>query len=255
MTLFTYDQSLEGFLSAVFEVYEYKASPAQIRKEGLPLPLLFTDLRRVITDRKKAERVYQKLKALMGGEGLHKIMYTLLSEDENCESYLLEVIQNAIAHPHLKIWNDYSNPSILKIGQLVQKVGREKHRMEAFVRFELACDGIYFSEIEPDFNVLPIIAKHFRDRYQDQKWLIYDNKRNYGIYYNLVQVETIEMSFNSKTNKKLGIEMLADDEDLYKRLWRTYFDKTNIKARKNTRLHVQHVPKRYWKYLTEKMGV
>ena len=62
MTLFTYDQSLEGFLSAVFEVYEYKARPAQIRKEGLPLPLLFTDLRRVITDRKKAERVYQKLK-------------------------------------------------------------------------------------------------------------------------------------------------------------------------------------------------
>ena len=255
MTLFTYDQSLEGFLSAVFEVYEYKARPAQIRKEGLPLPLLFTDLRRVITDRKKAERVYQKLKALMGGEGLHKIMYTLLSEDENCESYLLEVIQNAIANPHLKIWNDYSNPSILKIAQLVQKVGREKHRMEAFVRFELTCDGIYFSEIEPDFNVLPIIAKHFRDRYQDQKWLIYDNKRNYGIYYNLVQVETIEMSFNSKTNKKLGIEMLADDEDLYKRLWRTYFDKTNIKARKNTRLHVQHVPKRYWKYLTEKTGV
>jgi hypothetical protein len=29
-------------------------------------------------------------------------------------------------------------------------------------------------------------------------------------------------------------------------------DHTNIKERKNDKLHVQHVPKRYWKYLTEK---
>jgi probable DNA metabolism protein len=255
MTLFTYDHSLDGFLTAVFEVYEYKANPAQIRKEGIPLPLLFTNLRRVISDRKKADRVYQKLKLLMGADGLHKIIYALLSEDENCEIYLLSVIQIAIANQKLKIWNDYTNPSILKISQLVKQVGREKHRMEAFVRFSLTCDGIYFSEIEPDFNVLPIIAKHFSDRYQDQKWLIFDNKRNYGIYYNLVKVEMIEMTFNSTSNQKLGLEMLAKDEELYKRLWRTYFDKTNIKARKNTRLHVQHVPKRYWKYLTEKTGL
>lgn len=255
MTLFTYDHSLEGFLTAVFEVYEYKAQPAQIRKEGLPLPLLFTNLKQVITDKKKAERVYVKIKALMGAEGLHKIMYTLLSEDASCETCLLEVIQHAIAHPRQKILHNFSNPSVLKIAQWVQKVGREKHRMEAFVRFELTADDIYFSEIEPDFNVIPIIAKHFTDRYQDQKWLIYDNKRNYGIYYNLVRLETIEMTFNRKSNQKLGIEMLAADEDLYKRLWRTYFEKTNIKARKNNRLHVQHVPKRYWKYLTEKTGV
>ncbi|RZK75384.1 MAG: DUF4130 domain-containing protein, partial [Pedobacter sp.] len=26
-------------------------------------------------------------------------------------------------------------------------------------------------------------------------------------------------------------------------------------SRKNTKLHVRHVPKRYWKYLTEKQDV
>ena len=34
---------------------------------------------------------------------------------------------------------------------------------------------------------------------------------------------------------------------------KNYFKSTNIVARKNTKLHTQHVPKRYWKYLTEKL--
>ncbi len=252
MDYYTYDHSFEGFLSAVFEVYEYKPLQVCIRKENLPTPALFTNLRRVHTNQKKAERVYQKLKTLMGDLGIHRILYALLSEGETIEDELLAVIRYAIKFPEKKIMNDYSNPAVLKLSQTTQMVGREKHRMEAFVRFKLTCDQIYFAEIEPDFNVLPIIAKHFKDRYQDQKWLIFDNARHYGIYYDLSKVETVFMQFDSHCNDQKGLEMLSADENLYQRLWRTYFNKTNIKARRNTKLHVQHVPKRYWKYLTEK---
>jgi probable DNA metabolism protein len=57
--------------------------------------------------------------------------------------------------------------------------------MTAFVRFEKMQDGVFFAKIDPDFNVLPLIRKHFKDRYQDQKWMIYDLRRNYGILYDL----------------------------------------------------------------------
>jgi probable DNA metabolism protein len=248
----TYDHSFEGFLTAVFEVYEYKLNPVEIKKEGLPMPGLFTNVRNVITDGSKADRVFIKLKASLGALGLHRMLYTLLSEDEECEKHLLNVVQYALANQGNNIISDYSHPSVLKVFQYTQKVGREKHRMEAFVRFKLTSDEIYFAEIEPDFNVLPIISRHFRDRYQDQKWLIFDNKRHYGIYYDLKSVEVIEMKFNTKQD---GLELLKKDEYIYQKLWQTYFTKTNIKARKNTRLHVQHVPKRYWKYLTEKLIV
>jgi len=253
MNILTYDHSFEGFLTAVFEVYEYKLEPVEIRKEGLPVPGLFTKLRNVITDGSKANRVFKKLKASLGELGLHRILYTLLSEDEDCEKHLLNVIKYTLDSKN-NIINDYSNSSVLKIFQYTQMVGREKHRMEAFVRFKLTCDEIYFAEIEPDFNVLPIIARHFKDRYQDQKWLILDNKRHYGIYYDLATVEVIEMKLNNQLEQK-GLEILKSDEYLYQKLWQTYFTRTNIKARKNTRLHVQHVPKRYWKYLTEKLIV
>ena len=41
---------------------------------------------------------------------------------------------------------------------------------------------------------------------------------------------------------------------LYQQLWCTYFDSVNITARKNMKLYIQHMPKRYWRYLTEKKG-
>ena len=147
---------------------------------------------------------------------------------------------------------NFGNTAVLKIAKLTKSVGREKHRMEAFIRFELLKDGIYFAKIDPDFDVLTLIISHFKNRYQDQKWLIYDLQRKYGVYYDLETITTItlDLDVNLKTNNNNNI--LDNNEIDYQKLWSEYFDHTNIKERKNIKLHVQHVPKRYWKYLTEK---
>ena len=148
---------------------------------------------------------------------------------------------------------DYSDSTVLYIAQLAKKVGREKHRMEAFVRFQLTKDGIYFANIEPDFDVLPLISKHFRDRYADQKWLIYDVKRSYGIYYDLDHMEMVSLNLKDiHHNRTVKSAAFADEEYEYQTLWNDYFKSTNIASRINPKLHVQHVPKRYWKYLSEK---
>jgi probable DNA metabolism protein len=43
-----------------------------------------------------------------------------------------------------------------------------------------------------------------------------------------------------------------DHEAAYQTLWKTYFQTMSIAARKNKKLHLRHVPTRYWRYLTEK---
>jgi probable DNA metabolism protein len=43
---------------------------------------------------------------------------------------------------------------VLTVQQTSRKVHREKHRMEAFVRFQLTKDQLYFAIVQPDFNVL-----------------------------------------------------------------------------------------------------
>lgn len=56
---------------------------------------------------------------------------------------------------------------------------------------------------------------------------------------------------NQRLQGKLAI--LADAEKDYQELWKTYFKAVDIPERRNMKLHVQHVPKRYWKYLIEKV--
>jgi len=127
--------------------------------------------------------------------------------------------------------------------------------MEAFVRFKLTTDNIFYAVVEPDFNVLPLIKTHFENRYADQHWLIYDMKRNYGLYYDEQTTEIVTMEVNENTLlKNPETKILDDSEDIYQNLWKAYFKSTNIKSRKNMKLHLRHVPKRYWKYLTEKLG-
>ena len=112
---------------------------------------------------------------------------------------------------------------------------------------------MFYASIEPDFNVLPLISKHFKNRYADQQWIIYDLKRKYGLYYDLDTVAEITLDFADEIDCKTPQAIVMDEkEELYRVLWKDYFKSANIVSRKNTRLHVKHVPKRYWKYLTEK---
>ena len=151
--------------------------------------------------------------------------------------------------------NDYSHADVLLLHQINRKVHREKHRMEAFVRFQLTKDQLYYCLIQPDYNVLPLINTHFKNRYADQRWLIYDSLRKYGLYYNLETVEEVTLNFENDMNDVNVVKSICDEkEELYQQLWCTYFDSVNITAQKNMKLHIQHMPKRYWRYLTEKKG-
>ena len=95
-----------------------------------------------------------------------------------------------------------------------------------------------------------------KNRYADQQWIIYDTKRKYGLFYDLHKVEEVTFDFQPETKgttKYLPENATADKEELFGLLWQDYFRSTNIPARKNMKLHIRHVPKRYWKYLTEKV--
>ncbi|MEP5829172.1 MAG: DUF4130 domain-containing protein, partial [Maribacter dokdonensis] len=77
--------------------------------------------------------------------------------------------------------------------------------------------------------------------------------RKYGIFYDLHTVEIISLDLNDiHTNSIEKSDAFINEEYEYQDLWNNYFKSTTIKSRINTKLHVQHVPKRYWKHLSEK---
>jgi len=248
-----YDGTFDGFLSAVFYAFEYKLYDVFIMNQYSKQERLFSEKVQIYTENQKADRVWKGIQAKAGRSQSYKLYYAFLSERIDVESMLLDMIRYIFSDLN-NAAKDFSHPSVLQVSKIAKMVGREKHRMEAFVRFRLMKDGIYFANIEPDFNVLPLISKHFEKRYADQKWLIYDIRRRYGLYYDLENVETIILDLPEHFDlTKTDEDYFTKKEFEFQKLWQDYFQSVNIASRKNMKLHVQHVPKRYWKYMSEKL--
>jgi len=235
MAVYQFDGTMTGLLSCVFRAFEFKEFNVQLTAGQVPQSGLFDEFIEVPSNDEHGQRVWQGLKQKVSAKALRNFYYSFLSEQDvafqHCFNFAVYVFQS-----QRPVDQDYGHADVLGISQWAKQVGREKHRMEAFVRFKKCQDGLYLSLVKPDFNVLPIIEKHFKARYQDQRWLIYDEQRKYGIYYDLKDVHQIQMNAY----------------ELYDQLWKDYFRSVNIQARKNMRLHVQYVPKRYWRYMNEK---
>jgi probable DNA metabolism protein len=252
MTTIFYDGSFEGLLTVMFEIYARKLTDVNILPVGHHNKTMFNEELDVGTDNTRASRVLKKLTERIGKPGVQRLYAAYLAEitdpDNPIAGYMRFVFDNQYA-----VYDDYSNPYVLRISKIVGMVRREKHRMEAFIRFQKLSDGTFYATIDPDFNVLPLVLRHFKNRYADQKWIIYDSRRTYGAYYDLNQVTYITLDFLDGTNNENILSIYDSEESIYQTLWRAYFKSVNIKERSNYKLHLRHVPLRYWKNLTEKL--
>jgi probable DNA metabolism protein len=252
MTRLIYDGTFEGLLTAIFEIYYHKLTKVSLQRDKISNSALFENVVQVITDDVRADRVLKGLRAKLSATGLQRLYIAHMAEMENEENNIAGFIKY-VFDSNKNIEEDYGNKYVLRISETVTMMRREKHRMEAFVRFKKLKDNVFYAAIEPDFNVLPLLIKHFKSRYADQKWIIYDMKRKYGIYYDLHNVDYISLEFSEENNAGNVITAFCEDEGIYQHLWKNYFTSVNIKSRKNTKLHLRHIPKRYWKHLTEKI--
>jgi probable DNA metabolism protein len=252
ITTLIYDGSFEGLLSAVFEVYAHRLQAVKLHAGEWHSSALFENVSRVVTDEARAARVLKGLKQKLSPMGIQRLYAAHLAGKAGEDFYLLGFIRHAFDSP-INIEEDYANKYVIRVSELMRLIRREKHRMEAFVRFQQLSDGTFYACIEPDVNVLPLLIRHFKSRYADQKWMIYDIKRKYGLYYNLHDTQFIELDFSDLNKPGNVIAAFAEEESLYQHLWKNYFGSVNIASRKNTKLHVRHIPKRYWKHLTEKI--
>ncbi len=251
--IFVHESDFEGWLSAVFACYELKHTHnAILAYRHQYTAELLDDVIEIATDADKSERVLAKLCDRLGKKGMGMLIKANLSELKDAPTVMFEVVKYALDYPKRAVLGDYGHPSVLRLHQILKSVHRERHRMTAFVRFEHTLDGVYFAKINPDFNVLPLIAPHFKARYQDQDFAIYDIRRGYGIlsrqgqsgYQTIVGIDDAILNDSS--------QVWSDHEARYQRFWQGYFHHVTIKERINPRLHKQYLPVRYWQYLSEK---
>ena len=92
---------------------------------------------------------------------------------------IFRYIRKAIDAPR-SIETNFADPDVLRLAQIWKKVDGERVHIMQFVRFQKAADGTFFAAFEPQYNALPLTVQHFKDRFANQKWIIYDMKRRYG---------------------------------------------------------------------------
>nr|WP_242478731.1 TIGR03915 family putative DNA repair protein [Hymenobacter sp. CCM 8763] len=165
---YAYDGSFEGLLTVVFQVYDRKAAPNSIQPLGAVQGGLFARPVEVDTDEAAAARVWDGLLRYMDKEARTRLFHVFLSEDANRELLVFRYADTAMRAGR-DIAENYTDDNVRRVQRLAQQMYREKHRMEAFVRFEKTADGLFHATIEPDFDVLPLIAPHFTTRYADQR--------------------------------------------------------------------------------------
>ena len=260
MTVYVFDGTMDGLLTAVFDAFALKEQPEQLLSTGDMLPLFCDHSYQVTADEEKAQRVWTGLEKRLSHEALKLISVSWLSELKELNTplflYICKVFRQPVGAPSIE--RDFTDPHVLEVTNIARRVLHEQLRMKQFIRFQKAKDGTYLGVVSPDHNVLPIVIDHFRDRFNDQPWLIYDAGRHYGYYYSGTG-SPIRITFKDETavpfdlsNGKLDADVLSSDEQLMQDLWRTYFKAICIKERMNPRKQLNDMPRRYWKYMTEK---
>ena len=256
MTIYIFDGTIDGLLTAVFDAFSLKEQPEELLTEGDALPLFCEHTYQVTTDEEKARRVWTGLEKKLSREAMKLVSVSWLSELRELNTPLFRYICKVFHQGDIS--RNFADSDVLAVTNIARRVLHEQLRMKQFIRFQKAKDGTYLAVVSPDHNVLPMIIDHFQDRFNDQPWLIYDAKRHYGYYYD-GRVSPIHVTFEDEAavpfsleNGKLNEEVLSNDDQLLQNLWRTYFKAICIKERMNPRKQLNDMPRRYWKYMTEK---
>ena len=289
MITYVFDGTIDGLLTAVFDSFFLHQEPQVLLAAGEQLPLFADEPHVVVTDNEKASRVWKGLEKRLSAAGLRVITLSWLSEERTLNqplfNYICKVFRQPADAPSIE--QNASDLDVLAVRNTCRRVLHEQLRMKQFIRFQKAKDGTYLAVVSPDHNVLPLIVDHFQDRFNDQPWLIYDAKRHYGYYYSPSSISptlssegrgtadacdtpllggenrggAIRVTFEDEasvpfdlTDGKLNADVLSSDDTLFQQLWRTYFKAICIRERINPRKQLSDMPRRYWKYMTEKNG-
>jgi probable DNA metabolism protein len=253
MLVFSYDNTFEGLLTCIFEAYSSKQFPDEIQPEGKQSENLFAETIKVESDSEKASRVWKGIQQKLSAKNKQLLYYAFLSEEVGIEMKILRFTRRLFGN-ETNIETDLGDSDVLDVVQNARKVKKEAHRILQFVRFQQTKDGLYFCGIEPLYDIMPLVVGHFKKRFADQQWLLYDLKRNYGAFYNKKTVEEVVLSSHeiNRNTGQVSENVLNEGDAFYQTLWKSYFENISIKERKNLRLQRQHMPRRFWKYLTEK---
>lgn len=237
---YVYDGSFEGFLTCIYYFYKTGDRVSEICREDI-YPSFLLESKEIATDQELSDKVSNAIVKQVSYNTLIQIYFAFLSELPEREICLLDYIRLSFKHGK-SIEHQLTRECVQKVQSMSRKTSRERHRMLGLVRFQ-SYKNILYAPIETECFVLPVLGGHFQKRMSSEIFIIHDIKRGIALTYdrNILSLFPLRESDLDKRR----------NDDFFEQLWRSYHAHLSIEERKNPRLQSQHMPKKYWKYLTE----
>ncbi|HHX77759.1 MAG TPA: DNA metabolism protein [Firmicutes bacterium] len=238
-----YDGTFEGLLTVLKELFSNRGEEGEILAARNRRPVLFYVDRQVETDFLQAELMLKEIKDRISPAALRHVFYAYLSEEKEAGNLIYRYLKKGFALGRQVDFN-VADADVAAVHALSMRVGREKHRLMGLARFRLLKGDIYYAPLEPDGDVLVLLAPHFRKRMPEENWIIHDLKREKAVLYNKKEWLISALKAGVRPEK-------AAEEKKFQLLWKKYFGSIAVKERKNLRLQASFMPKKYWRYLVE----
>jgi probable DNA metabolism protein len=136
-----------------------------------------------------------------------------------------------------------THPIMHEIYNMKKSVGRDMHKMKAFVRFEkilIESQEYYISWYKPQHNIIKAVAPFFQNRFRIMQWTIMTPDGS-------AKWDGKKLSFfDTKIN---DIKNKSNDSTV--ELWKTYYSATFNPARIKIKAMLREMPRRYWETMPE----
>jgi len=242
-TIYRYDGNFDGFLTAVFEIYENKKETVIITCSSEIQAALDTAVIEIATDINKAARVEKGIIKNIGSDGFGGVLRVFASDNGGKETTILNFLRLVFVYGR-KSLEMLGHPHIIKYNEILNAVNYECHRMKGFVRFRETAGGVMYAPIRPDHDIVEFIMPHFAKRFHIQKFAIYDvGRKKLGLWNGkMYAVDYLD---------ELPEVRLTDEEIDLQRAWKMYYDTVTIESRASERRRKGFMPKRYWEFMPE----
>lgn len=249
MTVFTCRDHWEDMMTCIYEAWASKLGHQNIRLELEPVEQreLFCEYIHIDADTEKAGKVVSSIRKKISWKAYRQVFYAAhASIPQKLECIYRFLILGF--HFGNQVTEMMTDPTVMELFEMSRRVGNEAHYMREFARFTCHDNQFYVCHMEPEHDILLMLAEHFADRMPSENWMILDDRRGTAVIHPKDQ-KVYQKELSEKEQELLHqTEEMADH---YTRLWKEFFHTIGIEERKNPVCQRNHMPLRYRKHVTE----
>ena len=231
MYIYTCAEDFESMMTCIFDVWAARHGSQNVRLEIEPVGQqeMFGTYVHIDRDTTKFQKVTRSIQNRISWEAYCQVYLAAMSdEDDRLDAiYRFLLLGFSVGRTVTKRMAD---APVMRLFELSRRAGNDMHYYREFTRFTRIDPGIYVAHIEPDCNIVGLVAWHFEDRMPSENWILIDDRRR------IAAVHQADQPFYVTAlgeDEFLQLQKTEKYRDIYTVLWQEFFQTIAIRAREN----------------------